>query len=119
MTNTPKRQGFGSIHPWVPITKAIDLKHLGKLQEELGELQSAVARCIIQGINEKEPETGKVNRDWLEEEIADVLANIELNIQHFGLNNTFIGGRLEVKQRRLKVWHGMLEEGEIVPAEKE
>ena len=104
-----KRSGFGSVHPWVPTTKLIDLKHLGKLQEELGELQSAVARCIIQGINECDPETTKLNRGWLEEEIGDVLANIELVMGHFVLDRAFIEGRAEVKRTRLRVWHGMLE----------
>jgi hypothetical protein len=105
-----QRSGFGSVHPWKPTTKPIDLKHLGKLIEELGELQAALARCIIQGINEKEPTTGKLNRDWLEEEIADTLANIELVISHFTLNRHFIEGRSDVKMRRLKVWHDMLDE---------
>lgn len=64
--------------PWHPINVAIDLKHLGKLAEELNECGSATARCIIQGMDGCEPESGKPNRQWLQEEIADVLANVEL-----------------------------------------
>lgn len=52
----------------------IKLAAIGKLQEELGELQSALARCVIQGVGGLEPETGKPNREWLEDELADVEA---------------------------------------------
>jgi NTP pyrophosphatase (non-canonical NTP hydrolase) len=91
------------------MTKAIDLMHLGKLAEELSECSSAVARCIIQGISEAEPSTGKINLAWLEDEIADVVANIDLVIEHFGLNNESIVARAEFKQKYLKRWHKTLE----------
>jgi hypothetical protein len=42
-------------NPWIPIQNPLDLKHLGKLIEELNEAGSATARCIIQGIDEVEP----------------------------------------------------------------
>jgi NTP pyrophosphatase (non-canonical NTP hydrolase) len=64
----------------------IDVKHLGKLAEELNEAGSAVARCLIQGIEESEPVTRKSNREWLEDELADVMANIDLVAAHFGLD---------------------------------
>lgn len=96
--------------PWIPMSKPIDLKHLGKLAEELGELQAAVSRCIIQGIDATEPTTGKPNRQWLEEEIADVTANIGLNMQHFSLDMQAIHKRSDRKFDYLKRWHAMLEE---------
>ncbi len=98
-----------ALNPWRPMSKAIDLKHLGKLAEEASELGSAIARCIIQGIEESEPVTGKPNRQWLEDEIADVLANIELVRDHFGLNKERIATRKERKRDHLKGWHSMLE----------
>lgn len=98
------------MNPWRPMKSAIDLKHLGKLGEELNECGSAVSRCIIQGIDEKEPITGKKNKFWLEEEIADVLANINLVIKHFGLNQSQIQERKVRKEKQLKSWHDMLEE---------
>lgn len=94
-------------NPWVPMTCLIDLKHLGKLAEECNELGAAIARCIIQGIDEAEPETGKVNREWLEDELADVLANIELVGQHFKLNHDRMGDRIARKMKHLRQWHGM------------
>lgn len=99
--------------PWNPlINSAIDLKHLGKLGEELNECGAAVSRCIIQGIEEKEPVTGKPNREYLEDEIADVIANAELNIRHFGLDESRIRDRAEKKKWHLKRWHQMLERKE-------
>lgn len=96
-------------NPWHPMTEPIDLKHLGKLGEECNELGSAVSRCIIQGIAESEPVTGKPNRDWLEDEIADVTANIALVTEHFGLNHERIFKRVVRKMEHLRQWHGMLE----------
>lgn len=94
-------------NPWHPMTNAIDLKHLGKLAEECGELSSAISRCIIQGVYEKEPETKKQNKQWLTEEIADVFANINLVISHFDLDEEFITKRAKDKAARLKTWHDM------------
>jgi hypothetical protein len=80
---------------WRPMTTPVDLKHLNKLQEELNECGAAVARCRMQGIDECEPETSKVNREWLEDEIADVIANIELVMTHFKLDIDRIRKRAE------------------------
>lgn len=100
------------MNPWHPMKRPIDLKHLGKFAEELGECTSAVARCIIQGIDEKEPITGKNNKCWLEEEIADVLANINLVMKHFNLNKTAVNKRRVRKEKQLLYWHNMLEDSE-------
>jgi len=94
--------------PWYPMTSQIDLKHIGKLGEECGELSSAISRCIIQGIDEKDPGTGKPNRLWLQEEIADVLANIQLVRRHFDLNDNEIHERIIRKVDGLMRWHGEL-----------
>ena len=103
-SNTPEKW---RVDPWIPMSKPIDLKHLGKLQEELGESCAAVARCIIQGIDELEPITRKCNRQWLEEELADVMANIELVIHHFKLNFDEINLRKLKKMQNLQRWHLM------------
>lgn len=95
------------LNPWHPMTNSVDLKHLGKLGEELGEAQAAVSRCIIQGINEKEPETGVENKVWLENELADVFANINLVIDRFKLDHRRMLERAEIKENRLKEWHRM------------
>lgn len=92
-------------NPWHPITDAVDLKHLGKLNEEAGELVSATARCIIQGIDECEPVTGKCNREWLEDEIADVEAGIALAKERFHLRVDRIARRRDKKIIHLSRWH--------------
>lgn len=94
-------------NPWHPITDSVDLKHLGKLGEECGELGSAISRCIIQGVDECEPVTGKPNREWLEDEIADVLANIALVERRFNLDTTRMAARAERKMAHLRQWHSL------------
>ena len=94
-------------NPWHPITDPVDLKHLGKLAEETNELGSAVARCIIQGVDECEPVTKKVNREWLEDELADVRANSELVIERLGLDEERMAARVARKKAHLRQWHAM------------
>lgn len=95
------------LNPWQPITDKLQLKKLGKLGEELGELTSATLRCIIQGVDEVEPVTKKSNRLWLQEEIADVYATLEHVIEEHGLDSHFIVARANEKYERLKTWHEM------------
>lgn len=91
--------------PWHPITDPQDLKTLGKFGEELGECQAAAMRCLIQGLDGKEPRTGKVNRHWLEDEIADVLTNMDLVVERFNLDADRIRRRKEAKAPLLQAWH--------------
>jgi NTP pyrophosphatase (non-canonical NTP hydrolase) len=96
-------------NPWIPMKRPRDIKVIGKYLEELGECVAAGARSLIQGLLEKEPVTGKVNKEWLEEEIADVLGNAELVIEHFDLDETRIRKRAERKKAFLRDWHEMVE----------
>lgn len=100
------------LNPWRPIQNSCDLKHLGKLQEELNEqievlskMGKVVARCIIQGMEGVNPSDAKVNKQWLEEELADVIGNSDLVIERFGLNRAFIMDRAHDKKVRLRTWH--------------
>ena len=93
------------LDPWHPMTDPVDIKTLGKLTEELNECGAATARCLIQGIDESNPETGEPNRTWLENEIADVLANIELTMIRFKLDPVRIDQRITEKLVRLRAWH--------------
>jgi hypothetical protein len=98
-----------ALNPWQPMQRPIDLKHLEKLGEETNELGSAIFRCLMQGIDECEPVTKKPNRQWLQDEIADVLANAELVMEHFGLDRDQIAERRLRKMKHLRGWHAMLE----------
>lgn len=95
---------------WIPMTNLIDLAHLGKLGEETGELIGIVSRCVIQGIGESDPETGKPNVQALMEEIADVYAMGELAIERFGLDREEISKRKLRKMNMKREWHKMLRE---------
>jgi hypothetical protein len=95
------------LNPWSPITDSTDLKILGKQVEELNEAGSATARCIVQGIDEAEPTTGKINRRWLEEEMADVYACFAHTVERFDLDTKFIAKRAQEKYDRLATWHAM------------
>lgn len=92
-------------NPWHPMTDALALKHLGKRAEETAELGAAIARCIIQGVDECEPVTGKRNREWLEDEMADVAANMKLVTDHFNLDSRRMTDRMFRKEKHLQVWH--------------
>lgn len=92
-------------NPWHPMNNPIDLKTIGKAIEELGECASALARAMIQGIDEKEPATGKVNRQWVEDEMADVEANFILLKERFDLHLSEV--RIVRKLRHLRQWHSM------------
>lgn len=89
---------------WMPVSNPHDLALLGKLGEEAGELVSAVCRCIIQGIDEKEPKTGKVNRQWLQEEIADVEALLDLVVSRLNLSSKEIYDRSQLKIKYKTKW---------------
>lgn len=90
--------------PWQPISNQVHLAILGKSQEELGECVTVIGRCIIQGLDGKDPETGKVNIRWLEEEIADVRALSSLMIGHFGLDVERIRIRAQRKLDHKRAW---------------
>jgi hypothetical protein len=94
-------------NPWHPITDPVDLKTLGKLGEETGELGQAVCRCIIQGMNEFNVKEGETNQFVLQCEVADVLANIELVIDRFAMDREVIAARIAEKLPKLRQWHGM------------
>lgn len=108
MMSDPRRPTPDTVSPWRPTSDPLDLAHLGKLAEELGECSAATSRCLIQGILECEPVTGKSNKVWLEEEMADVIANMKLNILRFGLDEAKIQARVVKKRAHLKRWHALI-----------
>lgn len=95
-------------NPWMPITDPVQIAILGKFIEELGEATAATARCLIQGVYEREPTTNKLNGDWLLEEIADVLAGIDLVGQRYELSADLVEWRKARKLEHLRRWHDMI-----------
>lgn len=97
---------------WQPITSKVELAILGKFGEELCEAGASVFRCIIQGVDEKEPKTHKVNKEWLEDEIADVLALMAFVRDHFALDNERVNKRIAMKRAYKAPWFAALKKGE-------
>lgn len=97
---------------WRPETDLIRLAVLGKLAEELAEAGAIVARCIIQGIEECEPETGLPNRIALEKELADVQAAAGHAIAAFNLDTLLMQRRAAMKFKHKQLWHDMIRRGE-------
>ena len=93
--------------PWQPITNTKDIKHLGKLGEELNELGTVKDRISIQGLDGINPTTNEVNRVWFENELADVLCMIAHNIKHFNLDEDRIMKRMDAKIQYIKPWFDM------------
>lgn len=96
---------------WIPTTNLMELRRLGKLGEELGELSNVASRCIIQGIDETDPGTGKVNRQRLLDELADVAAQIDCTVAAFGLDVAYFGDRRTRKRQQMAEWEAMFTDG--------
>lgn len=92
-------------NPWRAEPDPVKLAVLGKLAEELGELQAAVARCIIQGADGVHPVTTKPNLDWLAEEMIDVenmLVFLRSHVLH--LSGMLVDKRMQRKKEHIQQW---------------
>lgn len=90
--------------PWRAEPDPVKLAILGKLAEETGELQAAIARCIIQGVDGVHPVTRKPNVEWLQEEIADVLNMLEFCDRLFDATDEIINqGRMRRVKKRMHI----------------
>lgn len=98
------------MNKWTPTTNLMMLRRMGKLQEELAELSSVAARCIIQGIDEVDPGSGQINRMRLEHELADVLAQCECTIESLSLDKLKINRRAHQKRGQMAEWEAMFRE---------
>lgn len=97
-----------AITPWQPEQNRFRLAALGKLTEEASELSARASRCIIHGLDETDPDTGRRNRDELASEVADVLACIEILRETLGIvpQDT----RISSKANGFRHWHSLIEE---------
>ena len=99
-----------AISPWMPEQDRIRLAVLGKLIEECNELAGRAARCIIQGLDEIDPGSGRSNRNELARETSDVIACIEV----LGDSLSILPSppRVDGKANGFRRWHGMIREAE-------
>jgi NTP pyrophosphatase (non-canonical NTP hydrolase) len=89
---------------WIREQNEQACRRLGKTGEELGEAVAVVTRAIIQGVEEIDPSSGKTNRQRMEEEFADVLAQIQCDIDFFGLDFERMQIRMSDKMARMRAW---------------
>jgi hypothetical protein len=99
----------GAISPWFPEQDRVRLAVLGKLIEECNELAGRAARCIIQGLDERDPATGRKNREELGREMSDVTACIHMAEEVLRVTRTH--GRMASKRAGFRRWHEMIETG--------
>jgi len=96
-----------TVSKWIPTTDLMMLRRMGKLQEELAELANVAARCIIQGIDEVDPGSGRLNRARLTDEVADVLAQCHMTISQLELDFPAISLRYADKIEKMWRWEAM------------
>jgi hypothetical protein len=89
---------------WVPDSDPHQARRVGKTLEELGELSAVLARISLQGMQGVDPETGQTNEMRLQQETADVLAQINCNIRSFQMNQSAIDERVRWKELRMAEW---------------
>jgi len=97
----------GIISAWMPEQDPHRLAVLGKLAEECNELAGRAVRCIIQGIDEKDPATGRTNREELAREASDVEACLEMLEARMLVSR--ITSRVADKYDGFKRWHGLID----------
>ena len=89
---------------WEPDADPHQARRIGKTLEELGELTAVLARISIQGIDAIDPSTGKTNRVRMEEETADVLAQLTCNTETFRMDEARLAERAMMKLDRMAAW---------------
>lgn len=95
---------------WTPTTDLLILRRMGKLLEELNELGVEASRCIIQGIDKINPSNCRPNRINLEDEIADVYAQLDETVLALELNDHTIQNRRANKRLKMRDWETIFKE---------
>lgn len=98
---------MSTMNKWEVTTDPLTLRRLGKLGEELGELGNVASRIIIQGIDAIDPGTGKLNRQRLADELADVQAQIDCTLIAFGLSDDYHHTRASRKRGQMAEWEAL------------
>lgn len=105
--NTPLQ-----ITAWHVETDKFRIRRLGKALEELGELTSVLARCIIQGVDEVDPSSGEVNRLRMQKEGADVYTQLSHLVDAFDLDQSDMLDRIGYKTDSMATWEKLIKEEE-------
>ncbi len=102
--NAARPAAVPSMSKWQHTTNPLHIRRLGKTGEELAELAAVVSRCLIQGLDEIDPSSGKTNRQRLIDETADVRAQLNCNDRAFGLPLAEIAARVAKKEAWMAEW---------------
>lgn len=103
----------GKISPWLPEQDRMRLAILGKLAEEASELAARASRCIIQGLDELDPDHGLPNSELLQREMADVTACMLVVQRELKLPSLLV--RVGEKLKGYARWHRFIREHEGKP----
>ena len=97
-----------TMNPWMPERSPVTLRRVGKKGEEASELAKVCFRIVIQGIDGIDPANGKTNRQALQDEIADVLAQCDISIDEFDLDRDAIAQRVLKKKAQMAEWESLV-----------
>lgn len=90
---------------WIPMRSRAGLAMIGKLVEEMGECLAVAGRIIIQqGFDGIDPETGEVNIDRLQRELADVEAMSTIIIDRLNMDVAAMDRRIDAKYEHKQKW---------------
>ena len=95
---------MGEPSPWRPEKDQVILALLGKASEEAAELINILCRAIIQGLDQDDPETGKPNILAIQDEVADMQAQLSLLKEYLDLNRVYIKERANAKFNHKDKW---------------
>lgn len=98
-----------SISPWMPITDPHMLAVIGKAIEETGELTSRLARCLVAGFDEIDPDSKRTNIQELCREYSDAKAVMKY-LARFEPRLKAIPERIDGKIEGFDHWHVLIDE---------
>lgn len=97
-----------AITAWLPEQDRHRLAVLGKLAEECNELAARASRCILHGLDEVDPDTGRTNREELTRELADVDACTAQALKRLDIEPMM--QRAGDKYAGFNRWHDLIDE---------
>lgn len=102
---------MATMSKWTPDQNPHQARRVGKTLEEMGEAVAVfgnavaiLARISIQGLDSVDPGTGKTNRQRLQDELADVQAQIGCTVLSLGLDQNHMARRRAEKMRQMGEW---------------